>query len=370
MAAPTPDTSEIYIGLMSGTSVDGVDAVLVDFSGALPKVLAHVYRAFDTDLRAELLHLCTSGADEIDRAGTASLKLAAAYAECVRSALGAAGLAASEVRAIGAHGQTVRHRPDVGFTVQLNAPAHLAEAIGIDVIADFRSRDLAAGGQGAPLVAAFHAAVFGADAPRAVVNVGGISNITFLPGKTHPTLGFDCGPGNVLLDLNAARHLGTAMDRDGKLAQQGRTDEAVLSQLLSDPFFAKPPPKSTGRELFSAAWLDAATRENFPPADLQRTLIELTARTIGDAIERWCGSAVDVIACGGGARNPVLMRALAAAIAPRALRTSDEFGIPSDQVEALAFAWLARCFVRREPGAVPEVTGARGRRVLGALYPA
>jgi len=370
MAALTPDKSETYIGLMSGTSVDGVDAVLADFSGGLPKVLAHVYRAFDTDLRAELLQLCTPGNDEIDRAGAASLKLAAAYAECVRSALGAAGLAASDVRAVGAHGQTVRHRPDAGFTVQLNAPAHLAEAIGIDVIADFRSRDLAAGGQGAPLVAAFHAAVFGADAPRVVVNVGGISNITFLRGKAQSTLGFDCGPGNVLLDLNASRHLGTPIDRDGQLAQQGRVDEVLLSQLLSDPFFAKPPPKSTGRELFSAAWLDAATPENCAPADLQRTLTELTARAIGHAIEHWCSSAVDVVACGGGTRNPVLMRALATAIAPRALRTSDEFGIPSDQVEALAFAWLARCFVRREPGAAPELTGARGRRVLGALYPA
>ena len=261
MAAPTPEASEIYIGLMSGTSVDGVDAVLADFSSGRPKVLAHVYQAFDADLRAQLLQLCASGADEIELAGAASLRLADAYAGCVRSALDAASLTASDVRAIGAHGQTVRHRPDVGFTVQLNAPAHLAEATGIDVIADFRSRDLAAGGQGAPLVSAFHAAAFGADAPRAVVNIGGISNITFLPAGTQPTLGFDCGPGNVLLDLNAARHLGTPMDRDGKWAEQGRADEALLSQLLSDPYFAKPPPKSTGRELFSAAWLDAATAQ-------------------------------------------------------------------------------------------------------------
>ena len=251
MAAPTPEASEIYIGLMSGTSVDGVDAVLADFSADRPKVLAHVYQAFDADLRAQMLRLCTSGADEIELAGAASLRLAEAYAGCVRSALGAASLTASDVRAIGAHGQTVRHRPDVGFTVQLNAPAHLAEATGIDVIADFRSRDLAAGGQGAPLVAAFHAAAFGADSPRAVVNIGGISNVTFLPAGTQPTLGFDCGPGNVLLDLNAARHLGTPMDRDGKWAEQGRADEALLSQLLVGPLFREAPAeKHRARALF------------------------------------------------------------------------------------------------------------------------
>ncbi|HTN49448.1 MAG TPA: anhydro-N-acetylmuramic acid kinase [Burkholderiaceae bacterium] len=371
MAASAAPGSELYIGLMSGTSVDGVDAVLVDFAGATPAVLAHAHRRFDPDLRSELLSLCSSGNDEIERAALASLRLVAVYAECVHSALLAAGRSAADVRAIGAHGQTVRHRPDRCFTVQLNAPARLAELAGIDVVADFRSRDIAAGGEGAPLVPAFHAAVFASKAPRAVVNIGGISNVTYLPGSGQSLVGFDCGPGNVLLDLNAGRHLGQPMDRDGAWAQQGTVDEAVLARLMEEPFLDQPPPKSTGRELFSAYWLDSRlTGRHLAPADLQRTLTEFTARAVGSAIGRWCREARDVIVCGGGARNTKLMQVLAATVAPRELRTSEALGIPADQVEALAFAWLARRFIRREPGSVAEATGARGPRVLGALYPA
>jgi anhydro-N-acetylmuramic acid kinase len=359
---------EFFIGLMSGTSLDGVDGVLADLSGA-PRVLAHRHLPFANGLRAELAALGVSGPDEIERAGRAANALADVYAECVAALLDKSGMRAADVRAIGAHGQTVRHRPADGFTVQLNAPARLAEASGIDVIADFRSRDIAAGGQGAPLVPAFHAAVFAAPQPRAVVNLGGISNVTRIAGGAA-TLGFDCGPGNALLDLHAAQVLGAPFDADGALAARGALDASLLARLLEDPYLAAHPPKSTGREHFSAAWLDAALAGcTAPAADIQRTLTEFTARCVGAAIARWCGDVQDVVVCGGGARNKTLMAALAEAVAPRPLRVSDALGVPHDQVEALAFAWLAQCWFRRTPGAPPAVTGARGPRVLGALYP-
>ena len=370
-AAATPEGhAELFVGLMSGTSLDGVDAVLADFVTAMPRVLAHVHRPFPGGLREQLLALSAPGADEIERSGTAAQALADMYAECVAATLAAARVSPGDVCAIGAHGQTVRHRPGAGFTVQLNAPARLAEGTGIDVVADFRSRDLAAGGQGAPLVPAFHAAVFAASEPRAVVNIGGISNITFLPAENAMSLGFDCGPGNVLLDLHAARHLPEAFDRDGAFALGGQIDMALLGRLLAEPFLAVPPPKSTGRELFSGAWLDALLNGvAAPPRDVQRTLTEFTARCIADALTRWCDPARDVVVCGGGTRNHALVNALRAALAPRPVMTSDALGIPSDQVEALAFAWLARRCIRRETGSLPSVTGARGARVLGAIYP-
>jgi len=370
MAAGTSTRSEIYIGLMSGTSLDGVDAVVADFTRGPPTVLGHSYRAFEPDLRAELLALCSAGDNEIERSATAALRLTEVYSESAQAALALAHQSASDVRAIGAHGQTVRHRPERSFTVQLNAPAHLAELTGIDVVADFRSRDIAAGGQGAPLVPAFHAEVFASPSARVVVNIGGISNITLLPGGGRAPLGFDCGPGNVLLDLNATRHLAEPIDRDGAWARKGQIDQALLARLLQEPFLGLDPPKSTGRELFSGSWLDALVRSHDPaPHDLQRTLTEFTARSIASAIERWCREAADVVVCGGGARNATLMQALAAAIGPRRLLASSELGIAPEQVEALAFAWLARRFIRGEPGNLFEATGARGPRVLGALYP-
>ncbi len=372
MAGPAtnPAGPEFFIGLMSGTSLDGVDAVLADFASSRPRVLAHVHRPFPADFRDELAALTVSGADEIERSGRAAVRLADLYAECVRGTLTAAGLSAADIRAIGAHGQTIRHRPEAGFSAQLNAPGRLAEATGIDVVADFRSRDIAAGGQGAPLVPGFHAAAFASSTPRAVVNIGGISNITFLSGDEGATLGFDCGPGNVLLDIHTARHSGETFDRGGAFAATGRVDDALLHRLLAEPFLQIAPPKSTGRELFSAHWLDAALQGfNLSSADIQRTLTEFTARCIADAIVRWCASAQDVIVCGGGARNAVLVRSLQAAVAPRAVELSDAIGIPHDQVEALAFAWLARQCLRREPGAIAAVTGARAARVLGAIYP-
>jgi anhydro-N-acetylmuramic acid kinase len=362
--------TELFAGLMSGTSLDGVDVVLADFGGTAPVVLGHVHRAFPQELRDEIAGLLEPGANEVDRCGAAAQRLAAHYARCVQELLESSGHSAADVHAIGVHGQTIRHRPESGYSIQLNAPALLAEQIGIDVIADFRNRDMAAGGQGAPLVPAFHASVFESKRPRVVLNVGGISNISYLPADGGPILGFDCGPGNVLLDLHASRHLPEAFDRDGAFAARGQVVPQLLERLLADPFFLKPPPKSTGRELFSQRWLDAAIGSNaHPAADVQRTLTELTARCVADAVGRWCAPARDVVVCGGGARNRSLMAALAQAVQPRALVPCTSLGIEPEQVEALAFAWLAQRFMRREPGNLPTVTGARGPRILGALYP-
>ncbi|MCU0770071.1 MAG: anhydro-N-acetylmuramic acid kinase [Burkholderiaceae bacterium] len=370
MASANPASAQLYVGLMSGTSLDGVDAVLADLSAATPRIVAHVHHPFDAGLREQLLALTATGADEFERSGPAALRLAQAYAKAVVATLAAGRCRADEVRAIGAHGQTVRHRPESGYTIQLNAPAWLAEVVGIDVVADFRSRDLAAGGQGAPLVPAFHAAVFAAAAPCAVINLGGIGNITYLPGEPAGVIGFDCGPGNVLLDLHAARHLGEPFDRDGSFAQRGRTDDRLLARLLAEPYLRQSPPKSTGRELFSPAWLDARLLDSpTRPEDVQRTLTAFTARSIADAVARWCPAARDVILCGGGTRNATLVAELHAALAGRRVRLSDEFGIAAEQVEALAFAWLAQRCLQRQPGNLPNVTGARGPRVLGAIYP-
>ena len=361
--------SEIYVGLMSGTSLDGVDAVLADCSVPLPRLLAHVHRPFASSLRDELLALNAAGGDEIHRCQLAAQDLAHAYAAAVDTLLGKAGMPADDVRAIGAHGQTVRHRPDLSYTVQLNNAALLAELTGIDVVADFRSRDIAAGGQGAPLVPAFHRVAFGSNAPRAVVNIGGISNVTALLGSE--ILGFDAGPGNALIDLWMAAHFASPFDADGALAASTSPDEALVTAWLDDRYFATPPPKSTGRDLFTLDWiLRAPAARALPPVAVLASLTALTARAIGEAINRWCPQVQDVVVCGGGARNPTLLRMLQQCAEGRPVTTSDALGVPADQVEALAFAWLARCHLARQPGNVPTATGARGPRILGALFPA
>jgi anhydro-N-acetylmuramic acid kinase len=364
--------ASLYIGLMSGTSLDGVDAVVADFSGATPQVVAHTHHGFAPELSAALLALNTPGDNEIDRAAIASQHLGRCYAAVVHDLLLHANLAAEAVRAIGVHGQTVRHRPDAGYTVQLNAPALVAELTGIDVVADFRSRDLAAGGQGAPLVPALHAALFTADSARVVVNIGGISNVTILPahGSDLPLLGFDCGPGNVLLDAWTQQHLQQPFDRDGAWAAKGKVDAALLALLLDEPFFVEPPPKSTGRDLFHLRWLQERMRgHETAPADVAATLVQLTARTIAHAILRHAPEGAAVLVCGGGARNASLMRGLAGELA-RPVLSTQVLGFEPEHVEALAFAWLARAYVEKLPGNVASVTGARGPRLLGALYPA
>jgi anhydro-N-acetylmuramic acid kinase len=295
----------------------------------------------------------------------------------------AQGLPACQIQAIGAHGQTVRHQPgrtsaapsDVGYTLQLNHPALLAELTGIDVVADFRSRDVAAGGQGAPLVPAFHQGVFGrSEGGVAVLNLGGISNLSVLPpvGSATAVLGFDCGPGNALMDAWCLQHTGQPFDAGGAWARSGRLIPALLSSLLDEPYFAQHLPKSTGRDLFSLAWLDEKIRPfaGERPEDIQNTLTELTASACAAGLSSYGKESIELIVCGGGAFNLYLLERLRAVLPGLRIRTSDAHHLGPLQVEAAAFAWLARQMLRRQPGNLPGVTGAAGARVLGALYPA
>jgi len=370
-----PTEPTLTIGLMSGTSLDGVDGVLLDSppNGGPPQVRAHAARPFPAALRAEFLALNTAGPDELHRSACASQQLADLYASVVADLLQATGLKASAVRAIGAHGQTVRHRPDLGYTVQLNAPALLAERTGIAVVADFRSRDVAAGGQGAPLVPAFHRAVFAAAGEDvAVLNLGGFANLSLLYADGR-TLGFDTGPANVLLDYWAQRHTAQPFDRDGAWAAGGTVVAALLHALLADPYFSRVAPKSTGRDDFHPAWLErhlAALATAPAPQDVQATLAALTARSVADALLRAMPRVARVVVCGGGARNADVLRRLQAELAGVRCEPSDPHGIPAEQVEAAAFAWLARQTLLGLPGNLPAVTGAAGPRVLGAIYPA
>jgi anhydro-N-acetylmuramic acid kinase len=378
--------SELYIGLMSGTSLDGVDGVLADFSGGvLRRVLASASTPFPTELRAELLALNSPSDNELHRAALAGHQIAAAYADVVAQLLtqvASQGITAKQVRAIGAHGQTVRHQPQrsanalagAGYTLQLNSPALLAEATGIDVVADLRSRDIAAGGQGAPLVPAFHRSVFGqAHAQVAVLNIGGIANLSVLPGHPDdPVLGFDCGPGNALMDAWCLRHTGRAFDEGGAWAASGQCLPELLAALLSEPYFAQPPPKSTGRDLFSLSWLHEKLKPfaNTAPQDIQATLTQFTASACVDCVNSYAKESTLLIVCGGGAFNHSLLQALQGGLPNVEVETSDQHGLPPLQVEAAAFAWLARQAIERQPGNLPSVTGAAGLRILGAIYPA
>ena len=364
--------ASLYVGLMSGTSLDGVDGVLADLSSSAPRVLAHVHQPFAPDLRSELLALNTAGADELSRAALAGNTLARAYAAVVSSVLVRGGVAAESVSAVGVHGQTVRHRPGsfdgTGYTIQLNNPALLAELCGIDVIADFRSRDVVAGGQGAPLAPGFHRAWFGrAGRITAVLNIGGISNLSVLSDAT--TLGFDCGPGNALMDDWCQRHLGTPYDDGGRWAASGRTIDTLLNALLAEPYLLLPPPKSTGRDLFNPQWLAPFLPAGAAPADVQATLAEFTSRCIAADVRRHAEGADRLVVCGGGAYNGFLRQRLGALLPGLQIEISDDHGLPASEVEATAFAWLAQRFVERRAGNLPSVTGARGERVLGALYP-
>jgi len=375
----TPPAAGVYIGLMSGTSLDGVDAVAVRTRpDGRVDVLAHRHVGFDAALRAELLALNSSGNDELARAALAANALARAYAHAVddvRAALDPADRV--DLRAIGAHGQTVRHRPgdtdDIGFTIQLNNPALLAELTGVDVVADFRTRDLAARGQGAPLAPGFHDAMFAVDdGAVAVLNLGGIGNLTLL-GPDAPVLGFDCGPGNALLDHWCQQHLGRDFDTDGGWSAGGNVLPALLASLTSEPYLQQPPPKSTGRDLFNPGWLAphlATQAHGADPRDVQATLAEFTAACAAHDLLAFAPHAKRLYVCGGGALNSDLMRRLARRLPGWQVQSTAAAGLPPLQVEGAAFAWLAWRFMAGKPGNLPSVTGAAGFRRLGALYPA
>lgn len=362
-------SAELFIGLMSGTSLDGVDAALVSFADGRPECLATHYLPYPDDVRADALDLQSPGDNELQRSAVLANRLADLYAEATNTLLAGANTASANVRAIGCHGQTLRHVPASGYTLQLNNPARLVERTGIAVVSDFRSRDIAAGGQGAPLVPAFHDALFRSSSiHRVIVNIGGISNLTNLaPGRA--TGGFDCGPGNMLLDAWASRHLGQSYDAGGQWALSGAVVPELLDRLFAHPFFAAPPPKSCGREEFGISWLDANLDGDEDGADVAATLAALTAKGIADAIARWYGNAAEVFVCGGGAHNAAIMQGLAQELPSTRVGSTDDLGLPADWVEAVAFAWLARRTIRGEAGNLPDVTGARGERVLGAIYP-
>lgn len=362
-------TEARYVGLMSGTSVDGIDAVVAEF-GPAPRLLATAAQEIPDALRQQLIALNAPQFDDLRLANESSVALAHLYAKAVGTVLNQAGLAARDVRAIGCHGQTVRHRPERGYTVQLNQPALLAELCGIDVVADFRSRDVAAGGQGAPLLPAFHAQVLrSANEHRAVLNLGGIANLTNLPSHGAVT-GFDTGPANVLLDSWMSRHRGLAYDADGAWAAGGQVIPGLLQTWLGHPFFKERPPKSCGREEFSLAWVDQALTGHEAPRDVQATLLELTAVSIADALHQHCGAPTRLILCGGGMHNSRLRERLATLLPTLTIACSDDYDVPGDWLEAFAFAWFAHCALARIPANLPEVTGAKGPRILGAVYPA
>lgn len=360
----------LYLGVMSGTSLDGLDVALVEQT-TQTRLLASRFRPLPDDLRREILALCTSGADELARAALIEQQWVTLAASVIRELLEQTQLKPEAIRAIGSHGQTVRHEPQRGFSIQIGNPALLAELSGITVVGDFRRRDVAAGGQGAPLVPAFHEAAFQtADRVRAVLNVGGFSNLSLLsPGE--PVRGFDCGPGNVLLDTWIQVQRGQSFDQDGAWAESGNVDANLLRAMLDDEFFARQGPKSTGRELFNLPWLEHhLSGRALPAEDVQATLLELTARSISEALERAQPDTQELLVCGGGAHNTALMRRLQALQPSRHVCTTEAFGIAPDWVEAAAFAWLAHCCLENIPANRPSVTGARGPRILGAIYPA
>jgi anhydro-N-acetylmuramic acid kinase len=368
--------AQLYIGLMSGTSLDGVDGVLADFSDAQVRVLAHAERPLPPPLRDAFHALNAPGDNELHRAALAGNALARLYNAVIQELLERSATPRHRIAAVGAHGQTVRHLPrldgGIGYTLQINQAALLAELCGIDVIADFRSRDVAAGGQGAPLVPPFHQAVFGAPGQaRAVLNLGGIANLTLLPADPDTALrGFDCGPANTLLDLWCRRHTGLDFDADGAWARAGAVHADLLAAMQTEPFFQINGPKSTGRDLFNAAWLHRHL-ERFgaiAAQDVQATLAELSAWSVAEALEG--DPAHAVIVCGGGVRNGYLMGRLSALMPQRVLTASDAWGLPAQQVEAGAFAWLAYRHDKGLVGSNPYVTGAREARILGARYPA
>nr|WP_314579700.1 anhydro-N-acetylmuramic acid kinase [uncultured Pseudomonas sp.] len=361
----------LYVGVMSGSSLDGLDFALVEQDDR-PRLLGTYYIPMPDDLRAELLGLCSSGPDELARAGIAEQKWVRLAAQGVLALLDQQKVLAGEIRAIGSHGQTIRHEPARGFTVQIGNPALLAELTGITVVSDFRKRDIAAGGQGAPLVPAFHEALFDDNKDyRAVLNVGGFSNLSLIE-IDKPVSGFDSGPGNVLLDAWIQAQRGLSYDKDGAWGESGTVNADLLKSMLSDQFFQTKGPKSTGREVFNLGWVHHHMFQlpTLKPEDVQATLLEVTALSITESLQSAQAQTKELLVCGGGAHNKALMKRLAALLPDTKVSSTAEFGVDPDWVEAMAFAWLAHCALESVPANRPSVTGAEGLRVLGAIYPA
>ena len=366
-----------FVGVISGTSVDGLDVALVEVPArGRPTLIAAATTPLPATLAADLRALAQPGADDgVDRVGAADAVLGVFIGETVCKNLAEWGVAPREVRAIGSHGQTIRHRPagsrPEGFTVQVGDPNRIAEFTGIDTVADFRRRDMAAGGEGAPLAPLFHQTLFRATAAHHfVVNIGGIANVTVLPAGSEEVSGFDTGPGNALLDAWIRECRGEDFDRDGAWGAGGTVVPELLAALQSDPFLGRAPPKSTGKETYHLGYVQAACAGLTPPArDVQATLAEFTARSVADAIERWGPGGGDVLLCGGGRRNGDLVRRLIARLPDCRVTTTDATGFDGDALEAAAFAWLAHRALARLSGNAPKVTGADGARVLGAIYP-
>ncbi|NOT15656.1 MAG: anhydro-N-acetylmuramic acid kinase [Methylotenera sp.] len=371
---------ELYIGLMSGTSLDGVDVALVEFGATThqtqaddyskPNVLHTHFVAYSADLRAQILALQHPFHNELETTCLVSNQLAHLYAQAVNQLLAMHKIPPENITAIGCHGQTIRHRPELGFTLQIGNNALLAELTHITVVGDFRSRDIAAGGQGAPLVPAFHQAVFAhPQQNRLIVNIGGIANITSL-AKTGEVLGFDSGPGNMLIDAWTNQHLGKAYDADGAWAATGVVLEHLLLDMLSEPYFTLPPPKSTGRDLFNDSWLNQHLHQpHLRAQDVARTLVELTAQSIYHALISTCSEIDAVFLCGGGTHNALLLKCLTAKLGNIPLANTAVLGVEADWLEAIAFAWLAQQCLHHQPANLPHVTGAKGARILGAIYP-
>jgi anhydro-N-acetylmuramic acid kinase len=361
---------DCYIGIMTGTSLDGVDAVLADFSSASPCLRQTFFLPFDGSLRDELLALHHPGNDELHRTAIISNQLSHLYAKAVDGLLKSSGLASKNIVAIGCHGQTIRHcpEPEKRYTIQLGNAALLAELTGITVVADFRSRDIAAGGEGAPLVPAFHQAIFNSThCQRVIVNIGGIANITSLePGKA--VLGFDCGPGNLLMDAWCQRHTGNVYDKNGTWAAAGEIISTLLDKLLEFQYFKLSPPKSTGRDVFNMRWLESSLFGSESPQDVQATLLQLTAQSIANAILDYCQNAEEIYVCGGGAHNGLLISCLKKALSEKKVALTNSLGVDVDWVEGYAFDWLAKQAILGLPGSLPAVTGASAERILGAVY--
>jgi anhydro-N-acetylmuramic acid kinase len=359
----------LFLGLMTGTSLDGIDVALVDFSCTPPRLIAAQGTPLSDELRSQLLRLQSPQPDELHLAQLAANAHSDACADAIHALLAQAGFAASDIEAIGNHGQTIRHRPECGYTLQIGNHARLAEKTGISVVGDFRSRDVAASGQGAPLVPAFHQALFACPTQRrALVNIGGIANISLLiPNET--TCGFDTGPGNVLMDLWINQHQGLRYDKNGAWAASGVILADLLTAFLQDPYFALKAPKSTGRDLFHQDWLNAYLgHRHDSPCDVQATLCALSARSIADTLQT---QQIDTLyVCGGGAHNHSLMRMLAQELPQTQITTTAALGVAPDWMETYAFAWLAKCCIDRSPANLPSVTGAAGPRILGAIWPA